>query len=55
MQQSMRPIDNLLENTLMQLERTTERIMNRIAITMQAPMQKSVFHLVSLLNFLLRL
>jgi len=47
MQQSMRPMDNLLDNTLLQLERMTERIMNRIAITMQAPMQKSVFHLVS--------
>ena len=40
--------ENMLENTLIQLERTTERIMNKISQTMQAPLQKSVFHLVSL-------
>lgn len=47
----MRPMDNLLDNTLIQLDRTTDRIMNRIAVTMQAPMQKSVFHLVSMSIF----
>lgn len=45
-QMSMRSIDNMLENTLLQFERITDRILSRIAITMQAPMQKSVFHLV---------
>jgi BAI1-associated protein 3 len=39
--------ENMLENTLLQLERTTERIMSKISQTMQAPLQKSVFHLVS--------
>jgi BAI1-associated protein 3 len=47
MQQTILSLDNMLENTILQLERTTERIMSRMAITMQAPMQKSVFHLVS--------
>jgi BAI1-associated protein 3 len=48
LQQSLRMVDgSLVESTLLQLERTTERIMSRIALTMQAPMQKSVFHLVS--------
>lgn len=37
--------ESVLENTLMQLERTTERIMSRINVLMQAPLQKSVFHL----------
>lgn len=46
-QMSVMALDNILENTLLQLERTTDRIISRIAITMQAPMQKSVFHLVS--------
>lgn len=41
--------ENMLENTLLQLERTTERIMCKISQTMQAPLQKSVFHLVSLI------
>lgn len=46
-QQNMRlNIENMLENTLIQLERTTERIMGKISLTMQAPLQKSVFHLV---------
>lgn len=46
-QHHMRPNnENMLENTLIQLERTTERIMNKISLTMQAPLQKSVFHLV---------
>lgn len=45
--------DNMLENTLIQLERTTERIMSKISQTMQAPLQKSVFHLVSRLNVLI--
>lgn len=40
-------IENMLENTLIQLERTTERIMGKISLTMQAPLQKSVFHLVT--------
>lgn len=50
-QQNMRHnMENMLENTLIQLERTTERIMNKISQTMQAPLQKSVFHLVSELS-----
>lgn len=38
--------ENLLETTLIQLERTTDRIMSKMNLTMQAPLQKSVFHLV---------
>lgn len=37
----------MLDTTLQQLERITEKIMNRISVTMQSSMQKSVFHLVS--------
>jgi len=41
----IKPNESMLENALTQLERTTERIMSRINQTMQAPLQKSVFHL----------
>lgn len=44
-QHILRNTENMLENTLIQLERTTDRIMGRINVTMQAPLQKSVFHL----------
>lgn len=37
----------MLDTTLQQLDRITEKIMNRMAVTMQSSMQKSVFHLVS--------
>lgn len=50
-QQNMRQnTESMLENTLIQLERTTERIMSKISQTMQAPLQKSVFHLVREFN-----
>lgn len=50
-QQYMRQnTENMLENTLLQLERTTERIMSKISPAMQASLQKSVFHLVSDIN-----
>lgn len=39
--------ENMLENALVQLERTTERILNKLNHTMQSPLQKQVFHLVS--------
>lgn len=44
---NLNQMQQMLDNTLVQIERTVERIMNRMAITMQSSMQKSVFHLVS--------
>lgn len=46
-QNQLNQTQQMLDNTLVQIERTVERIMNRMAITMQSSMQKSVFHLVS--------
>lgn len=46
-QTQLNQMQQMLDTTILQLERTTERIMNRMAITMQSSMQKSVFHLVS--------
>jgi BAI1-associated protein 3 len=46
-QNQLNQMQQMLDNTLVQIERTVERIMNRMAITMQSSMQKSVFHLVS--------
>jgi BAI1-associated protein 3 len=47
-QQNMRQNnENMLENILVQLERTVDRILNKINQTMQAPLEKQVFHLVS--------
>lgn len=47
-QQHMRlSTEDILEKTLIQLERATERIISKISHNMQAPLQKSVFHLVS--------
>lgn len=48
-QNQMNQMQQMLDTTIQQLERTTERIMNRISITMQSSMQKSVFHLVSMM------
>jgi BAI1-associated protein 3 len=50
-QNQMNQMQQMLDTTLQQLERTTERIMNRITITMQSSMQKSVFHLVSIRSY----
>lgn len=43
--------ENILESTIFQVERITERIMSTISLSMQAPLQKSIFHLVKITSF----
>jgi BAI1-associated protein 3 len=37
--------DNLLESSLVQLEARSDRVLNKLGTSMQAPLQKAVFHL----------